>query len=261
VSGPPSPLVEPAAPAIGRLQRYTPARLGLGRAGAGMPTAAHLQFALDHARARDAVWSTLDRARLVEDLGRAGLCSVFVQSRAETRDVYLRRPDLGRRLRPECLAALAQLEGRGKTVLVVADGLSALAVQSNAAPVAAALRRHLPAQDLLGTVVVVENGRVAVGDEVGELLQVPLVVVLIGERPGLSAADSLGCYITWQPRLGTPDSRRNCVSNIRTAGLPPEQAAARIAWLLQAARSRQLTGVLLKDESAGTAPVLPDGRS
>ena len=253
----PAALVQPPPPELDGLRRYTPARLGLGRAGAGIPTAAHLQFALDHARARDAVWSTLDLGRLAAELAPSGLAIVPVRSRAESRDVYLRRPDLGRRLRPECRPALAALGACGKAVLVLADGLSARAVQDHAPAVATALAYHLAGDaGLFATAIVVEHGRVAVGDEIGELLAAELAIVLIGERPGLSAADSLGCYITWQPRLGTPDSRRNCVSNIRAAGLPPERAAAKIAWLVRAARARQVTGVLLKDESGSSAPAL-----
>ncbi len=246
----PSPL-PPSA-----LAGLTPARVGLGRAGPGVPTRAHLAFVGDHARARDAVWTAVDFDALARELSAHSLESVRLGSQAEDRATYLRRPDLGRRLCTAAATVLAeQAAASPSTVaLVVADGLSAQAVQTVAVPVVAALLPKL-AQDGCGVSrsFLVEQGRVAIGDPIGEALGAEVAVVLIGERPGLSAADSLGCYITWSPRAGTPDSRRNCVSNIRPGGLLPDDAATKIAWIVGEARRRRLTGVGLKEDAAAIA--------
>jgi len=229
---------------------FTEARVAIGRAGSSLTTKAHLSFVGDHARARDAVWTAVDFAALAAELSALGLEPLRLHSEAADRATYLRRPDLGRRLDAVSIAALvtAALTPTGSLALVVADGLSAEAVQSNAAPLVAALLPQLQARGLrVRCVSLVEQGRVAVGDPIGEAFGADVVVVLIGERPGLSAADSLGCYITWQPRPGTPDSRRNCISNIRAGGLVPEAAAAKIAWIVGEAFARKLTGVELKE--------------
>ncbi len=201
-----------------------------------MLTAAVLDFALDHARARDAVHAAVDWDALAEQIG---LPTLRVASAAPDRTTYLRRPDLGRRL------AVPLNGGAQDFLIVVADGLSAAAVQAHAAPLIAAL----PADLRLGPVVLASQARVALGDEIGERLGARMVAVLIGERPGLSSPDSLGIYLTYEPRVGRTDAERNCISNIRPEGLSYEVAAARLAWLVREGMKRQMTGVALKDQS------------
>jgi ethanolamine ammonia-lyase small subunit len=242
------------------LRQFTAARIGIGHTGISQPTAAQLDFQLAHARARDAVHDAFDTAALTEALAAAwpGAPSPLVlNSAAENRNVYLQRPDLGRRLDAPARERLCALRGDNAQerpydlALVVADGLSALAVTQNAAPLLQALRARLEASAwVLAPSTIVQQGRVAVGDEVGELLGAKIVVVLIGERPGLSSPDSMGLYVTWAPRVGVTDERRNCISNVRPAGLGVEEAAGKLHWLLNEARRRQLTGVQLKDETA-----------
>ncbi|HEX5319382.1 MAG TPA: ethanolamine ammonia-lyase subunit EutC [Stellaceae bacterium] len=229
----PVPLPARGEPAfLDSLRATTPARIGLGRAGVGLPTAAHLDFQLAHARARDAVHAALD----VEGIAAALPAETLrLRSLAADRAAYLRRPDLGRRLDAP---SRALLEGRScATAFVVADGLSATAVNRHAASL---IRAMGPAA---GPVSIVEGGRVAIGDEIGGLLGADLVAVLIGERPGLSAADSLGVYVTWQPAPGAVDAARNCLSNIRPEGMPVAEAAAGLAALFAAARRHRMTGV------------------
>jgi ethanolamine ammonia-lyase small subunit len=229
----------------------TPARLALGRAGSGMPTRAVLDFAAAHALARDAVHAGLDVAGLGGRLAALGPEVVTVESAAPDRETYLRRPDFGRRLSRNARTVLAARPRRPCDIaLVVADGLSARAVDENAVPLVAALLPILRSRGLeVGPLVLAGQARVALGDEVGALLGARLVVVLIGERPGLSAADSLGAYLTFEPRLGRTDAERNCVSNIRAGGLPPPQAALTLAWLIDRALALGSSGVHLKDES------------
>lgn len=251
-----SPAVVPSPVAPAALARFTPARVGIGRAGPALPTRAHLAFVGDHARARDAVWTAVDFEALARGLAALGLESLRLRSQAEDRATYLRRPDLGRRLAAESAARVAQraISSPSPVGLVIADGLSAEAVQQVAVPVVAALLPRLVAAGVrVASAMLVEQGRVAVGDPIGEALGADLAVVLIGERPGLSAADSLGCYVTWSPKTGTPDSRRNCVSNIRPGGLSPEDAAAKIAWIVAEAHRRRLTGVELKENATELA--------
>lgn len=261
------------------LRGLTAARIALGRTGASQTTAAWLQFSLDHALARDAVQQALDVAALQQQLAAHDLPGPAVESAAADRAVYLRRPDLGRRLSARSSALLAAWQpepgapGRGGPIAVlVADGLAAGAAQAHALPLLQELRPRLEAQgQALGPVVLATQARVALGDEVGALLGAPAILVLIGERPGLSAFDSLGAYLTWSPQPGRSDAERNCVSNIRPAGLSYGEAARRIAWLMGAAQRLGATGVGLKDESDAellapgvTAPALgwaaaPDG--
>ena len=237
---------------LGHLRRFTPARIGLGRAGSGQSTTATLNFLADHARARDAVHIPLDFAPLEAGLQSQGWSVVRVRTAAKDRSEYLRRPDLGRRLSQEGRALLQGQATDGDVVMIAADGLSSSAVAGNLAPLAARLRVLLLARRLtLGPFVLVEQGRVAIGDEIGELLNARLAIVLIGERPGLSAADSLGAYATWRPRIGTMDSHRNCISNIRPAGLPIEDAARQIDALASRALSHAMTGVALNELSPG----------
>jgi ethanolamine ammonia-lyase small subunit len=244
------------------LRVLTPARVALGRAGASLPTQALLAFTLDHARARDAVHAAFDPAHLVAGLGALGLSALTVQSRAASRQDYLRRPDLGRRLDVASGQALTEAAGLGgRLVIVIGDGLSPKAVHAHAIPLMGHLMAQLAAAQIdIGPVVVASGARVALGDEIGAILAAPMVVVLIGERPGLSAPDSLGAYLTFAPRLGRTDADRNCVSNIHRAGLTCEEAAFKIAWLVREGLARKVTGVALKDESGeGTQQALPGG--
>lgn len=239
--------------------RHTPARIALGRTGASLPTQEVLRFALAHAQARDAVHTPFDAegvASAIEGLGLPvdpGLSVISVSSAAPARDVYLRRPDLGRRLSQESrehLAELGQSGGSVDLVLVVADGLSSAAVHAQAVPFLAALKPWIVAEGWhLAPVVVARQARVALGDEVGALLKARAVVVLVGERPGLSSPDSLGLYLTFDPKPGRSDAERNCISNVREEGLPHAAAAFKLAWLIKEAFRRGLTGVDLKDES------------
>jgi ethanolamine ammonia-lyase small subunit len=239
----------PAAPADpwSALRRHSPARIALGRAGTSLPTSEVLRFAAAHAAARDAVHLPLDVAALLADLRAHGFEAMTATSRAASRIEYLTRPDLGRQLAPGAADVLAgEGEGDGGLCIVVADGLSAIAAQRHALPLLVALReRGVVAHRL----VVATQARVALGDAIGERVGAGLVLVLIGERPGLSSPDSLGAYLTWQPKAGRVDSERNCVSNIRPEGLAPADAASRIAWLVDASRRRRLTGIGLKDDS------------
>ena len=244
------------------LRALTPARIALGRAGQGMPTAELLRFGMAHAQARDAVQAPFDAPAIAADLARLGIASLEVASQAPDRNAYLRRPDLGRRLAPSDRAALAALpRAEGKVVLVVADGLCATAAQLQAVPLIDALRQRLEDSGLPAAwpVVLAHQARVALGDDIASARGAAAVVVLIGERPGLSSPDSLGAYITWAPRVGCLDSQRNCLSNIRAAGMPVAEAANRIAWLLQEARFLGATGVALKDESEVRLPRLGAG--
>ena len=230
----------------GALRRATPARIGLGRSGAGLPTAAHLDFQLAHARARDAVHAVFEPARIIAEIRAGGHEAVLLRSAAGDRLTYLRRPDLGRRLDAESRACLAARPSDPvNIVFVIADGLSATGVHARAAGLLRASVARLDPMLRIGPVAVVEGGRVAIGDEIGGLLGADLAVVLIGERPGLSAADSLGVYVTWQPAPGTVDAARNCLSNIRPQGLPIDAAAERLVALLTAARRHRMTGVAL----------------
>lgn len=235
------------------LRALTPARIALGRTGSSLPTAAHLDFQLAHARARDAVHEALVLAALGDSLAQAGLRWVPVQSAAGDRIRYLQRPDLGRRLDTASRDLLRRTVEHAEAVdavFVVADGLSAVAVQRHAVPLLALVSQHLGAEHWrIAPVIVAEQARVALGDEIGALLHASVVVVLIGERPGLSAPDSLGAYLTWQPRPGRTDAERNCVSNIRPEGLGYEAAAAKLHYLMTEARRRKLSGIALKDET------------
>ena len=233
-----------------RLAGLTPARIGLGRAGSGLPTRAVLRFGLDHAQARDAVHAPLEAEPLAGAITDLGFTTMTVASQAPDRATYLRRPDLGRRLGAEDRVALqARAEG-ADLALVVADGLSARAVHENAAPVLAAFKDYArKAGWTLAPVVIARQARVALGDEIGYALGVRAVAVLIGERPGLSSPDSLGIYLTFGPRPGRSDAERNCISNVRSAGLTHDLAAFKLDWLLTRALAIGLTGVTLKDES------------
>jgi ethanolamine ammonia-lyase small subunit len=233
------------------LRRFTQARIALGRAGVSLPTAKQLDFQLAHAQARDAVHLALDAPALAAALKEAGHDSVIVHSAAADRDSYLQRPDLGRRLDAPSRLLLEQRPRAGcDLAVVVADGLSALAIAQNAAPFLAALSPRLAAENWsLAPIVIAAQGRVALGDDVAQLLAARAVLVLIGERPGLSSPDSMGLYLTWAPRAGLTDADRNCISNVRPAGLAYDEAAYKLHYLLSEARRRGLSGVELKDET------------
>lgn len=239
-----------------RLKQFTPARIGLARAGAAVSTDEQLAFQLAHAQARDAVHAPFDAAAVATALTARRLSVVQLASAAPDRTAYLMAPDLGRRLADPARWRLAELacDFACDLALVVADGLSALAAQRHAVPLIEALAARLGGVKI-GTVAVVERGRVAIGDEIGAALNAKLVVVLIGERPGLTSPDSLGAYLTWAPIVGRKDSERNCISNIRPEGLGYDAAADKLAYLIREALRRQLTGVMLKDETG--AALLP----
>lgn len=256
----PSPIAPPQP--WQRLRQFTPARIALGRAGHSQPTDALLAFGLAHAQARDAVHRPLDRAELEQALRNAGFDSIAVHSAAGDRLHYLRRPDLGRRLDDASRQRLtdASTGSPCDVAFVIADGLSALAVQRHAVPVLCAVRERL-ADWGFAPVVVAEQARVALGDEIGQLLRARQVVMLIGERPGLSSPDSLGLYLTYDPRPGRTDAERNCISNIRPEGLSYRKAADRLVFLLRGALALGCSGVRLKDDSAESGTVLTDDRA
>jgi ethanolamine ammonia-lyase small subunit len=243
------------------LRQLTQARIALGRSGVSLPTGAQLEFQLAHARARDAVHLALDADALAQAFAQDALPCVQAHSAARDRQHYLQRPDLGRKLneasRQRLLEACAQESTQMHDLaLVLVDGLSSLALAQNARPFLQALLPRLRQDGLsLAPLVIVQQGRVAIGDEVGELLRAKAVLVLIGERPGLSSPDSMGLYFTWAPRVGLQDASRNCISNVRPAGLSYDEAAHKLHYLLGEARRRGLSGVELKDET-GSAEML-----
>ncbi len=235
-----------------RLRELTQARLALGTSGSSLATSEWLAFQYDWARARDAVYYALDFDDLAARIEGLGLETVRVASAAPSREVYLRRPDLGRQLSDESAERLGQsAPTKPDVAVVVADGLSGWAVDQNAAPLIEALRERAGRGGWrLGSIVLVSQGRVAVGDPIGALLGARLTLLLIGERPGLSAADSLGAYLTYEPCSGRTDAERNCVSNIREGGQPPASAADTIGYIIDRAFAAGQTGVALKDETA-----------
>lgn len=237
------------------LREYTAARIALGRTGASLPTDELLKFGLAHAQARDAVHQAFDSETLAEALAAQGLKTFTVHSAATSREQYLCRPDLGRRLSDASREALLALHQPPADVLiVVADGLSSKAVHRQAVPLIKQARPYLEQLGLsLAPVVLAHQSRVALGDDIGECLQAKAVAILIGERPGLSSPDSLSIYLTWSPNTRRLESERNCISNIRPEGLDYPQAAFKWAWLLEQAFQRRLSGVALKDESDNPA--------
>ena len=232
------------------LRLLSGARIGLPRAGASLATGPLLDFKLAHARARDAVHDELDAARLKTDLAPLGLDVLVADSAAEDRQRYLMRPDLGRRLSSEAEASIVKHARQYDVAFVIADGLSARAVQRHAQPALAGTLPALRTENWrIAPLVIVRHGRVAVGDAIAALLGSASVAVLIGERPGLTAPDSMGAYLTWQPHPGTTDADRNCISNIRPDGIPYADAAFKLAHLIRAMRTRRISGVQLKDDS------------
>jgi ethanolamine ammonia-lyase small subunit len=247
------PTVDPQNPLLG-LRRLTPARIALGRTGTSMPTSAQLDFQYAHAQARDAVHLPFDHAGLSTQLAEIGRASVLLHSAAADRNSYLQRPDLGRKLSDPSAQTLrnyaAANPGGVDLVIVVADGLSALAVHRHTLPFLKRLEEQVLAEGWsVSPVMLVEQGRVAVADEIGELMGAKMTVILIGERPGLSSPDSLGLYFTYNPKVGLTDAFRNCISNVRLEGLSYGMAAHRLVYLMREACRRQLSGVNLKDEA------------
>ncbi|HEX2841584.1 ethanolamine ammonia-lyase subunit EutC [Hyphomicrobium sp.] len=247
-----------------KLRRYTPARIALGRAGTSLPTKPHLEFQLAHARARNAVHHELDVATLEAALKARGHEPCVLHSAADNRPMYLQRPDKGRRLdepSQQELAKMARPPEGYDVVFVIGDGLSSFAIEENAAPFLDVILPPLADQKWrVAPLVVVREARVAVGDEVGELLGASMVVVLIGERPGLSSPDSMGIYMTLKPRVGLTDEARNCISNVRREGLSYDLAAHKLLYLMTEARKRGHSGVQLKDEAETLSSALPTGQ-
>lgn len=236
------------------LRRLTPARIALGRTGTSIPTAAQLDFQLAHAQARDAVHLPFDHVALSEQLNANSRETLLLHSAAADRDSYLQRPDKGRRLDENSAQSLrdyaAAHPGSIDVAVIVADGLSSLAVHRHTVPFLERMEELARAEGwTLSPVMLVEQGRVAIGDEIGELLGAKMSVVLIGERPGLSSPDSLGLYFTYAPKVGLNDAHRNCISNVRLEGLSYGMAAHRLLYLMREACKRQLSGVNLKDEA------------
>jgi len=247
------PPVDPQNPWL-ELRRLTPARIALGRTGTSLPTRAQLDFQFAHAQARDAVHLAFDHAEISSQLSERGRETLLLHSAAPDRDSYLQRPDLGRKLNDESAQTLrdyaSQHPGGIDMVLVVADGLSALAVHRHTLPFLTRLEEQMSGDGWsVAPVVLVEQGRVAIGDEIGQLLGAKMLVMLIGERPGLSSPDSLGLYFTYAPKVGLTDAYRNCISNVRLEGLSYGMAAHRLLYLMREACRRQLSGVNLKDEA------------
>jgi len=241
------------------LRRHTPARIALGRSGPALPTQAVLDFGLAHARARDAVHQALDLDRLAAALHIEGYAPIRARSAAPDRMTYLTRPDLGRQLDADSAKVLWAAARPCDIAVAVTDGLSAVAVQEHVVPLLVALRALAPDRWSALPLVLATQGRVALGDTIGECLGAKLVVVMIGERPGLSSPDSLGLYITYAPRVGRGDAERNCISNVRPQGLSYTEAARKLDWLAGAALARGITGIALKDDSdtPGVAQLAP----
>ncbi|MDB6144004.1 MAG: ethanolamine ammonia-lyase [Pseudomonas sp.] len=236
------------------LRRLTPARIALGRTGTSLPTRAQLDFQYAHAQARDAVHLPFDHAGLSAQMAERGRETLLLHSAAADRNSYLQRPDLGRRLNDASAQKLRDYThahpGGVDLAIVVADGLSSLAVHRHTLPFLTRLEQRITEEGWsVSPVILVEQGRVAVADEVGELLGAKMVVILIGERPGLSSPDSLGLYFTYAPKIGLTDAFRNCISNVRLEGLSYGMAAHRLLYLMREACRRQLSGVNLKDEA------------
>ncbi|QNI32288.1 ethanolamine ammonia-lyase subunit EutC [Alloacidobacterium dinghuense] len=239
-----------------RLRSFTNARLALGRAGDSLPTNEVLEFALAHARARDAVHNMFDADRMTRELTASGFESITVQSAVSDRAEYLRSPDLGRKLNEQSRSLLTDqtLREAMYAVFIIADGLSAIAPERHAVPVLKEIMRKLEGWNL-APIIIATQARVALGDAIGELLNAEMTVMLIGERPGLSSPDSLGIYLTYKPHIGCTDADRNCISNVRPEGLSYPSAAHKLHHLMLAARRLGKSGIALKDES--DQPALP----
>jgi ethanolamine ammonia-lyase small subunit len=236
------------------LKKLTNARIALGRAGISVPVNEMLQFKMAHAQARDEVFSLLNMNALLQQLNDFNLAVYHLKSQASDKHIYLKRPDLGRRLHEDSVKQLTDLKNTSHTVCItITDGLSATAVNNHAIQILALLIPMLTALKLnIAPICLVENGRVAIADETASLLNSKLSLILIGERPGLSSPDSLGAYITYQPRPGLTDESRNCISNIRPEGLSYKQATDRISYLIREAIHLKLSGIGLKENAINT---------
>jgi ethanolamine ammonia-lyase large subunit len=233
-----------------KLREFTPARIGLECIGVSQPTESLLDFSWDHARARDAVHSSLDITTIENQLGKIGLKYLAVSGNILNRSEYLQRPDKGRRLSEDSVIKLEQFDKDWDLVFVIADGLSSTSIHDNALDMLKDTLHKLKSDNLrIAPIIIAEQARVALGDGIASLIQAKMVAVLIGERPGLTAYNSLGAYITWNPKVGTVDSERNCISNIRDGGLSYDEASSKLVYLIRSARSLGLTGVGLKEES------------
>jgi ethanolamine ammonia-lyase small subunit len=230
------------------LKEFTAARIGIGRTGVSIPIKQALELKLAHAHARDAVYSQLDAAKLTDELKQFGLHMLHLHSKAQYREEYLQRPDKGRKLKKSSANQLEGFAGNYDVVIIIADGLSATAVNENTLPLLQKLIPLLQAANLtLAPLCLIQQGRVAVGDKIAHLLQARFSIMLIGERPGLSAADSVGAYLTYDPKPSLTDESRNCISNIRPKGLGYNAAAEKIFYLVQESFRLKLSGVELKD--------------
>ena len=230
------------------LRQRTPARVALGRAGASLPTAEVLKFSLDHAEARDAVHADFDAQAIASQLRDSGSEVVLVSSQAADHSDYLRNPDNGRKLDAPSTEKLKAVAGDGADIaIVLGDGLSATAARLHGATFVGELLRRLP-RFSIAPLVVARHARVGIQDPIGHALKARCCVIVLGERPGLGAADSLGVYLVYEPGPGKSDADRNCVSNVRPAGLPLAVAADTVAYLINAALSRGISGVTLKDD-------------
>lgn len=236
-----------------RLRVHTSARIGLGRVGDGLPTRQLLEFQMAHARARDSVHMPFDAALVADNIGDLGVPVMTVKSRAANRAEFLQRPDYGRKLAPD---SETELEAAANStvpnaapdiVFILADGLSARAIHENGGDMLRQTMLQLGKDWSVGPVVLAHQARVALGDEIASRLKAKISVVLIGERPGLSSADSLGAYLTFGPKPGCSNAQRNCISNIRPAGFPVRDAARKLVYLMNAARQNSVSGVSLKD--------------
>jgi len=235
---------------LGPLKEFTAARIGLGRTGASIPIKQSLAFNLAHAHARDAVYSELDLDKLTDELTQFELSVLQLHGKAAYREQYLQRPDLGRQLDDDAVTQLSDYATNCDIVIAIADGLSATAVNHHSISLLKVLIPQLLAAGLkLSPICLVKQGRVAVADDIGMHLKAKLSLILIGERPGLSAADSMGAYLTFNPRPGLTDESRNCISNIRPHGLSFKQASKKIFYLVQESIKRKLSGVALKDNA------------
>lgn len=234
------------------LKQFTSARIALGKTGTAIPLKECLNLKLAHAHAKDAVYSVLDTHYILQQFQQLNLQIYCVHSCAPNRDVYLQRPDLGRRLAPASAKTLSNLLiPPGDVAIIIADGLSAMAINKYAAEVTALLLEEIKNSGYsVAPIVIAAQARVAIADEIGAVLKAKLSIILIGERPGLSAFDSMGAYITYTPAVGNTDESRNCISNIREGGLSTTQAASKIMQLVRAAFALQLTGVGLKDDGS-----------
>ncbi|MFI8143820.1 ethanolamine ammonia-lyase subunit EutC [Acinetobacter sp. ABJ_C5_2] len=235
-----------------KLKQFTDARIALGRAGCSIPTQALLEFQLSHAQAKDAVYQDMDVSYLSEQLAQRQLQSLHVHSNAPNKEIYLKRPDLGRQLSDQSKGLIkkyAEDPQRYDVCIVVGDGLSARAIEANAIPFITTLSEQVQQENwTLAPIALATGSRVALGDEVAEIFKAPMLVMLIGERPGLSSPDSMGIYYTWNAYSGCLDAKRNCISNVRSAGLSIPVAVQRLMALMKKSKQLGFSGVNLKDE-------------